>query len=314
MAKFLVVGDATVDQMYFVEEFPDPGTEVSAYRSTLEPGGSGGTVATVLARLGNETAIATRVGSDPFADVALRNLVASGVDISRVQRDDRLQTSSVTLLVTPDGQRTMLSSAGASRELDVALLDPTSVTRSDALVMSAYSLVAGKQQQYALKALDLAHAARVTTFLDLGTGAVNALGSHLLDLTHDVDYLLMNEHELYEVTRQSTISAAVLYLRSLGFDNVIVKVGENGSILFTPDLSELVEAHPVAGVIDSTGAGDYYTAAFAHAVMDGHDLLSAARMANVAGALNTTSVGAQSVDLDVEMLEQVGADLATVPA
>ena len=97
MAKFLVVGDATVDQMYFVEEFPDPGTEVSAYRSTLEPGGSGGTVATVLARLGNETAIATRVGSDPFADVALRNLVASGVDISRVQRDDRLQNSAVRL-------------------------------------------------------------------------------------------------------------------------------------------------------------------------------------------------------------------------
>src|SRR5690606_21389134 len=176
------------------------------------------------------------------------------------------------------------------------------VTQADALVMSAYSLVAGKQQEYALKALDLAQAARVTTFIDLGTGAVNALGSRLLDLAQGVDYLLMNEHELYEVTRQSTISAAVLYLRSLGFDNVIVKVGENGSILFTPELSELVEAHPVAGVVDSTGAGDYYTAAFAHAVMDGYDLLTAARMANVAGALNTTSVGAQSVALDVDML------------
>lgn len=314
MAKFLVVGDATVDQMYFVEEFPDPGTEVSAIRSTLEPGGSGGTVAAVLARLGNETTIATRVGTDPFADVALRNLVASGVDVSRVQRDPRLQTSSVTLLVTPDGQRTMLSSAGASRDLDLAQLEPATVTQADALVMSAYSLVAGKQQEYALKALDLAQAARVTTFIDLGTGAVNALGSRLLDLAQGVDYLLMNEHELYEVTRQSTISAAVLYLRSLGFDNVIVKVGENGSILFTPELSELVEAHPVAGVVDSTGAGDYYTAAFAHAVMDGYDLLTAARMANVAGALNTTSVGAQSVALDVDMLEQVGADLATVPA
>jgi ribokinase len=314
MAQFLVVGDATVDQMYFVDEFPDPGTEVSAYRSTLEPGGSGGTVATVLARLGNETRIATRVGTDPFADVALRNLVGSGVDLSLVQRDATLQTSSVTLLVTPDGQRTMLSSAGASRELDVSLLDPASVTGADALVMSAYSLVAGRQQEYALTALRLAEAARLTTFVDLGTGAVNALGSRLIDHVRGVDYLLMNEHELYEVTGLSTISAAVLHLRSLGIDNIVVKVGENGSILFTPELSELVEAHPVAGVIDSTGAGDYYTAAFAHAVMDGYDLLTAARMANVAGALNTTSVGAQSVDLDVELLEHVGADLATVPA
>mgnify|MGYP000892250973 CR=1 FL=1 len=103
-------------------------------------------------------------------------------------------------------------------------------------------------------------------------------------------------------------------LAKAGIDNIVVKVGENGSILFTPEHSELVEAHPVAGVVDSTGAGDYYTAAFAHAVMDGYDLLTAARMANVAGALNTTSVGAQSVHLDVEQLEQVGADLAIVPA
>ncbi len=208
----------------------------------------------------------------------------------------------------------MLSSAGASRELDVSLLDRACVTGADALVMSAYSLVAGRQQEYALTALRLAEAARLTTFVDLGTGAVNALGSRLIDHVRGVDYLLMNEHELYEVTGLSTISAAVLHLRSLGIDNIVVKVGENGSILFTPELSELVEAHPVAGVIDSTGAGDYYTAAFAHAVMDGYDLLTAARMANVAGALNTTSVGAQSVDLDVELLEHVGADLATVPA
>jgi len=314
MAKFLVVGDATVDQMYFVEEFPDLGSEVSAYRSTLEPGGSGGTVATVLARLGNETWIATRVGNDPFADVALRNLLSSGVDLSLVQRDAKLQTSVVTLLVTPDGQRTMISSAGASRELDASRLETAAVARADALVMSAYSLVAGRQQEYALKALGLAQAARLTTFIDLGTGAVNALGARLIDHVRGVDYLLMNEHELYEVTGLSTISAAVLHLRSLGIDNIVVKVGENGSILFTPELSELVEAHPVADVIDSTGAGDYYTAAFAHAVMGGYDLLTAARMANVAGALNTTSVGAQSVGLDVELLEQVGADLASVPA
>src|SRR5690606_4721159 len=300
--KFLVVGDATVDQMYFVEDFFEPGTEVSAYRSTLEPGGSGGTVATVLARLGNEVRIATRVGTDPFADVALRNVAASGVRLGLVQRDPRLQTSSVTLLVTPDGQRTMISSAGASRDLDPAALSATDVSSADALVMSAYSLVAGRQQQYAFESLALARAARLTTFVDLGTGAVNALGSRLIDHVRGIDYLLMNEHELYEVTGLSTISAAVLHLRSVGIDNIVVKVGENGSILFTPDLSELVEAHPVAGVVDSTGAGDYYTAAFAHAVMDGYDLLTAARMANVAGAFNTTGVGAQSVDLDASLL------------
>jgi sugar/nucleoside kinase (ribokinase family) len=49
----------------------------------------------------------------------------------------------------------------------------------------------------------------------------------------------------------------------------------------------------VDDVVDTTGAGDYYTAAFAHAMLDGYDLLEAAWRGNVAGALNTTRVGAQ---------------------
>ncbi len=314
MPKFLVVGDATVDQMYFVNEFPEPGTEVTAHRAVLVPGGSGGTVATVLARLGNDTRIATRVGVGPFADLALRDAAAAGVDLRLVQHDDLHQTSSVTLLVTPDAQRTMISAAGASRYLDSAALRAEDVSDRDALVMSAYSLIGGRQKEYALRTLELAREHRLTVFVDLGTAAVHALGAQLLDHVAEADFLLMNEYELYAITEEPTITAAVAQLHEAGVENLVVKVGENGSILFTAEHSELVEAHDVDGVIDSTGAGDYYTAAFAHAVMSGHDLLTAARMANVAGALNTTKVGAQSVVLDAKWLEEAGAELATAPA
>lgn len=314
MPKFLVVGDATVDQMYFVNDFPDPGGEVSAHRALLEPGGSGGTVATVLARLGNDTRIATRVGVGPFGELALRNAVASGVDMTLVQHDEERQTSSITLIVTPDAQRTMISAAGASRYLDSAALREEHVADRDALVLSAYSLIGGRQKEYALRTLELAVRHKVTVFVDLGTSAVHALGYRLLDHVRPADFLLMNEYELYAITGEPTITDAVGSLKEEGFENVVVKVGENGSILFTADHAELVEAHGVDGVIDSTGAGDYYTAAFAHAVMSGHDVLTAARMANVAGALNTTMVGAQSVVLDTDRLASAGAGLATAPA
>lgn len=314
MPQFLVVGDATVDQMYFVNEFPEPGSEVSATRSIMEPGGSGGTVATVLARLGNSVRIATRVGTGPFADLALRNMKAAGVDLHLVQVDTQHQTSSVTLLVTPDAQRTMIGAAGASRHLDSAQLRQADVADCDALVMSAYSLIGGRQKEYALRSLELAESLGLRVFVDLGTGAVSALGERLIDHVRGADYLLMNELELYNVTGEQTITGGVNYLRSRGIENLVVKVGENGSIMFTPEHSELVEAHDIDGVIDSTGAGDYYTGAFAHAVMSGFDLLTAARMANVAGALNTTKVGAQTVDLDAAMLEEFGAELSTAPA
>jgi ribokinase len=66
-----------------------------------------------------------------------------------------------------------------------------------------------------------------------------------------------------------------------------------GSIVVTPERSELVEALEIDGVLDTTGAGDVYTAAFVGALLDGHDLLGAAWIGNVAGALTTTEIGAQ---------------------
>jgi len=304
MGRFVVVGDATVDQMYFVKDFPEPGGEVNALRAVMEPGGAGGTVATVLGRLGNQVRIATRVGTGPFSELALKYVRDAGVDVSLVQVDEHLQTSSVTLIITPDAQRTMISAAGASRHLDSADLKKSDIASSDALVMSAYSLVGGRQREYAVKALSLARDAKMTTFVDLGSGAVNALRDRLITLVQDVDYLLMNEHELYTLTGETSISDAVSGLNRHGIDRLIVKVGAMGSIVITPELTELVEAYDIDGVVDSTGAGDYYTAAFAHAIMKGYDLLEAARLGNVAGALNTTHVGAQSVTIDADTLER----------
>lgn len=312
MARFFVVGDTTVDQMYFVSELPEPGGELMATRAVMEPGGAGGTLAMVLAQLGNDTRIATRIGVGPFAELAMKHVREAGVDTSLVQHDDQLQTSSVTLLITPDTQRTMISAQGASRNLDSGELNRQHVADCDALVMSAYSLIGGRQREYAVKALQYARQEKLTTFIDMGSGAVDSLRGRLISLIREVDYLLLNEQELYNLTGEGTISDAVADLRSLGVTQLIVKVGAMGSIVITPELTELVEAFEVDGVIDSTGAGDYYTAAFAHGIMKGYDLLHAARLGNVAGALNTTVVGAQGHPVSAELLDRHAEDMEAV--
>jgi len=313
MAQLLVIGDATVDQMYFIDALPESGGEVSATLAVMEPGGSGGTMATALARLGHDVAIATRVGTGPFSSLALKHLRSSGADLSLVQADPHLQTSNVTILVTPDGQRTMIGAAGASRELDARALRPEHVVHRDALVVSAYSLVTGPQRTYALRALQLAKNAGVRVFVDMGTGAVNALQDGLVPLLDGVEVVLMNERELFKLTGESSISDAVSGLRARGIEQVVVKVGEMGSIVVTPERSELVEAFEIDGVVDTTGAGDVYAATFVGALLDGHDLYEAAWLANVAGALTTREIGAQRVVIDRAMLvrhAQLGSETA----
>jgi ribokinase len=249
------------------------------------------------------------VGTGPFSQVALSNIIETGIDTSHIQRDAGILTGSVILLITPDAQRTMISSVGASRNLDVSKLNAEEISSCDALIMSAYSLVGGTQREYALKALEIAKQAKMTTFIDMGPGAVHALEDELIDLVQDVDYLLMNQKELYALTGEGSISDAIAWLKDEGINRVIVKVGEKGSIVITPEHTELVEAFDIKGVVDTTGAGDYYTAAFAHGVMKGYELPYAARIGNVAGALNTTQIGAQATKIDVATLERYAKEM-----
>lgn len=304
--KFFVIGDVTVDHLYFLERIPLGGEEVSPIRSTLLPGGAGGTMAYYLARLDHGAQLAARVGSDPFSEVALRGLREQKVDLSSVQHDTDALTSTITIMVTPDAERAMISSGGANRNLDAAGLKRKDVESADALLVSAYSMIGGLQREYAVKAVNAAKKAEVPVFIDLGTGAVNAAGPKLLDIVKAADYLLMNQLELARVTGTDGISEALAGLHTRGVHNVVVKVGAMGSIVWTPDETELVEGYDVDGVVDSTGAGDAFTAAFAHGILLGYDMRRAARYANVAGALVATHVGAQSTPLShADLLERM---------
>lgn len=292
--KFFVIGDVTVDHLYHLERIPAPGEEVSPIRASMQPGGAGGTISVTLARLGHSVTLAARVGSDPFADYALRLVRESKVNESAVQRDDDHLTSTITVMQTPDGRRAMISSGAANRQLDAAKLKKKDVESSDALIVSAYSLIGGPQREYAVKAIQMAKKVEVPVLIDLGTGAVNAAGQRLLDSVLSADYILLNQHELLALTGTSSISAALAVLGERGARQVIVKVGPMGSIVWTPDETELVESIPVEDIVDTTGAGDTFVAVFAHTVLSGRTLAASARAANAAGALAATKVGAQS--------------------
>lgn len=306
--KFFVIGDVTVDHLYHLDRLPLPGEEVVPARATMQPGGAGGTISVTLARLGHAVTLAARVGADPFAEYALASVRESGVSQTAIQVDPDHLTSTITVMQTPDGQRAMISDGSANRLLDPAKLKKKDIEGADALILSAYSLTEGPQREYTLRATETARKAKkpVPVFIDLGTGAVNKVGSDLIEDVIGADYLTLNQHELLALTETSSISAALAQLGDAGARQVVVKVGRMGSIVWTPTETELVDAvKPEGRVVDSTGAGDTFTAAFAHAVLTGQTLAQAARTANAAGALAATRVGAQTRPITSADLEAV---------
>jgi ribokinase len=199
----------------------------------------------------------------------------------------------------------MVSAEGASRYLDPALFKPRYLDQADALVLSAYALVGGPSRSYAVEALEAARKREMPIFADLGTGAVRAAGRELLKHLRGVSWLLMNQTELLALTGASSLSEGVARLREEGFQHLAIKVGAMGSIVVTPEGEELLEPYPVEDIVDSTGAGDAYTAAFAHAILSGKRPVEAARLANLAGALAATGLGAQGRLIRLEDLEVV---------
>jgi ribokinase len=291
--RFFVVGDVSVDLIYFLERIPEPGEEVPAQRALMKPGGAGGTLAAHLASLGNKVYLASRVGDDPFRNVALSQLEKAGVDLKYLQVDPEQTTSSILISLVPGGERSMISAGGASRYLDVAEFKAKMLDSIDGVVFSAYAFVGGPQRQYAINALDAARKRDLPIFADLGTGAVRAAGKELLDILRGVPYLLMNQVELLALTGTASISDGVHELKGWGLETVIVKVGALGSIVVTPTRQELVEPYPLEEVVDTTGSGDAFTATFAHAILQGKDPFVAARLGNLAGSLAATAIGGQ---------------------
>jgi sugar/nucleoside kinase (ribokinase family) len=87
-----------------------------------------------------------------------------------------------------------------------------------------------------------------------------------------VDCVIINDEEAVQFSGQRFLPAAAHVLLSYGPRAVIIKRGENGSLLFTQDRMFMAPAHPLETVRDPTGAGDAFAAGLLGMVArEGHD-------------------------------------------
>ena len=73
-------------------------------------------------------------------------------------------------------------------------------------------------------------------------------------------------------------------LRRLGVGEIIVTLGSAGAMVVTASAAEHIAPVPIDGVVDPTGAGDSFSAAYVHARAEGADPVEAARVANAVAA------------------------------
>jgi ribokinase len=280
-ASVVVVGSVNVDLIVQVPRLPATGETVIGGRFRRSPGGKGANQAVAAARLGARTWFVGLVGDDDLGQEARRDLEAAEVDATYLGKGSG-HTGVAGIIVGEDGQNVIAVASGANAEVpaDHVRASLEAIDARDAVVLSVLEL----PDQAVTAAAETARA-RGWRFI-LNPAPARALPPELVAAC---DVLVPNEAEAANLGFP-TVGA----LLEAGAGAVVVTRGRAGADVHLPDRP--VEHRPAVEVevVDTTGAGDAFTAALSWALAGGRDLEESVRLAATAGALACRQVGARS--------------------
>ncbi|MFD7456225.1 MULTISPECIES: ribokinase [unclassified Streptomyces] len=282
----LVVGSANADLVIGVERRPGPGETVLGSDLAVHPGGKGGNQAVAAARLGARTALLARVGDDAYGRLLLDAQRAAGVDTVGVLVGGA-PTGVALITVDPSGDNSIVVSPGANGRLT-----PGDIRAAGSLFHA--SRVVSTQLEVPLETVE-----EVVRNLPPGSRFVlNPSPPRPLptEVLAACDPLIVNEHEAKVLLGESCVGDEpedwARLLLAKGPRSVVVTLGAAGALVAS---SEGVARVPSVKVdaVDTTGAGDAFTAALAWRLGAGEPLARAAAYAARVGAAAVTRAGAQ---------------------
>jgi len=267
MASVVVVGSINLDIVASATRLPTPGAKVRDALLTRHPGGGGANQALATRRLGADVALIGRVGRDAEASAALALLRESGVDLSAVAAVSDAATGIALIAVAASGENQIVVAPGANLRL---VFENPKIPAVDAFI--------GEHQ-----APGDAVAQAVKNFEGFTCVALATASEADEVVLRDADLIVVNESE------------AAWYGDSLALrDGLVAKTfGASGAALYRGSEQLARASSPAVTAVDTTGAGDAFTAALTLALVEGQPHAEALNFACAAGAIATQRSGAQ---------------------
>lgn len=301
--RITVVGSVNMDLVLSCRHLPRPGETTAATSSIEIPGGKGANQAVAAAKLGAEVSMIGRVGDDAFGPQLLVNLREQAVNCEHVRTCRNTASGIAIVAVDEAGENSIILSPAANNLVSVA-----DVEESRAVIENADLLLVQLEvpTETVAAAMNIAKVAGVKTVFDPAPAPQSWPGPIAV-----ADIICPNEMEAAAMTGMPIDNiehafAAAHVLSSQTEGTVIVTLGADGAIFSCPDGSQQhLPANPIE-VVDSTGSGDAFAAAFAVRWAETSDVADSVRFANTAGALAATKLGAQSGMATRAELESIG--------
>ncbi len=290
MARLVVVGSSNIDMVVKTDAIPRAGETRLGGEFVMVPGGKGANQAVCAAKLGADVTLVARVGDDVFGERSLVNFRSVGIDTNFVTKDSGHPSGVALIAVDVHGENAIVVAPGANWALSPADVDAArdAIAKADAVVL---------QLEIPQETVD--HAIRLARSLGkrvvLNPAPMRPVSQDILSL---VDVLTPNEHEAAALLGgppfdASEAPAAAQELLRMGVGSVVITLGSEGAYAAGPEGAGLVPAVRVKAV-DTTAAGDAFTASLACGLAEEKSLIEAAGFAARVAAISVTRVGAQS--------------------
>ena len=253
-----VIGDLVEDIVVWLPESLNYGADTPA-RIVRTRGGSASNVAVFAATSArketNQAAssrLIAQVGDDRLGDQLIGALRDAGVDPCVVRGG---RTGSIVVIVSPDGERTMLTDRAAATEL---VLAPDNWFENVSLLhVPAYSLFSEPLATATRACINTAHEKNIPVTIDASSASlilaygVAKFRELVRQIRPKVFFCNTDEAEVMNLTTQP-----------LDLDIVVIKAGARPTTLIENKVVKTIEVEPVGEIIDTTGAGDAFAAGF----------------------------------------------------
>ena len=297
--KCAVIGSINTDMVARTPRFPAPGESIIGSVFRTEFGGKGANQAIALARLGAKVCMAGKVGDDLFGKKYLEHLIEEKVNVDCVAVETGETTGVADIWVADSGENSIISIPGANAKCDLDWLNAALERLSDCDIFLLQLEIPHETVGAALKKL---REMGKTVILDPAPAV--PLPAEWLACA---DYITPNETELEILTgdlpKNATIEARIRRLVGESNRMVIHKRGAEGAFIGTKDGVLPVSGFKVKAV-DTTAAGDTFNAGLAAGLAMGKPIEECVRLANAAGALAVTALGAQGCMPTLEMIRE----------
>lgn len=293
------LGQACVDYLGRLPFYPKEDGKVELLDLHVRCGGPASTAMVTLSRLGVQTGFIGPISDDAFGKRILENLKLENVDVSQMKVTPGYTSQFAFIGISIDGKRTIFWTRGTTPHLEpgevaLARFRGARVLHLDGLMIAA-----------CMEAVRQARDHGMIVVMDAGT-----MREGSRELASRVDILIASEGFAASLVGQgATPETGLLALRELGPSQVVVTLGERGSIGLQGEKIFRQGAFRVE-VVDTTGAGDVYHGAYIYGLLQGWEMPACMRFASAAAALKCTRIGAQTAVPD---LETVHALLSAAP-